>query len=376
MELPRDLWPPYTTWPTPRFPRNIDSLETPWVASPEPNSKREWHSAQGTEAPATAISSSRPSKGLSWLASRLRKRQVPGESVRVDGQTGIQQRESSRSILVQLPENEQFPSTKAMVEKPSDTDWRAFASYSRPCINGVDVHNTFTDSPTPYRELDPEDVNVEEIFDSLWSPGGNPHPERWIRGIKHPSLPPEPTWHVPTLGEPLPFPWELHLNPFLQAALTGPAPVYWNIRQGPGPADGGVLHGGPIDSAAFPLSAQDMAQPATFPLVTHMYVSGLGLAAARLPWKFFVVNHTGVKVRDVFNAVAANFRELVFEREVRTWDRERLAHARLEFRLRGGHLRDEEGLRRMDYLNGQLFFRGLAPNPDLTGWLLFVGPRW
>ncbi|KAJ7055736.1 hypothetical protein C8F01DRAFT_993709 [Mycena amicta] len=255
-----------------------------------------------------------------------------------------------------------------MPEPPTTADWRAFAAYSRPCVNGVDVHNT----PTPYRELDPEEVDIQEVFDSLWSPGGIPHPERWVRGLKHPALPPAPTWHVPIRGEPLPFPWELHLNPFLQAAVTGPAPVFWNIREG---SDAGVFYGGPVEHLTFPLANQDLAQPATFPLVTHMYVSGLGLASARLPWKFFVINMEGVRVRDVFNAITENFLQLVFSDEVKKWDRQRQAHANLEFRLRGGHIKND-GLRRMDYLNGQLFFRGLAPNPDLTGWMLFVGPQW
>ncbi|KAJ7189460.1 hypothetical protein GGX14DRAFT_383227 [Mycena pura] len=266
--------------------------------------------------------------------------------------------------MLQLPL--QPPSTKQLPL----SEWRAFGAYSRPTVNGVDVHNTFTPSPTPYRELDPDEVDVEEVFRSLRSPSGATHPERWVRGIKHPALPQNPNWHVPGPNEPLPFPWECQLNPFLQASVTGPAPVYWNILK----SRGMVLFGGPLD-VSIPLAPQDLAQPATFPLVTHMYISGLGLAAARFPWKFCVVNAAGVRVRDVFDAILINFFELVFPAEVAQWAPERLARAKLEFQLRGGDVATD-GLRRMDCLGGQLYFRGLAPNPDRTGWLLFVGPEW
>ncbi|KAF7310306.1 MYND-type domain-containing protein [Mycena indigotica] len=367
-ELPEDLWPPYKTWPKLAFPRNITSLDTPWVASPAPNQPATIQLPELLKEQSATIKQPERARGWARLKRLVRRRS--------GGANGTEALPREFPKLTSTPANvtpgpQLFLRSADIGEPPTAADWRAFAAYSRPSVNGVDVHNTFTDSPTPYRELDPEEVDVQEVFDSLRSPRGGVYPERWVRGIKHPALPPKPTWHVPLHGEPLPFPWELHLNPFLHAAVTGPAPIFWNIRQG---ADASVLYGGP-DDAAFPLSAQDLAQPATFPLVTHMYVSGLGLAAARLPWKFFVINMSGIRIRDIFNAITANFLELVFPREVQKWSRQTQAHARLEFRLRGGHLKND-GLRRMDYLSGQLFFRGLAPNPDLTGWMLFVGPQW
>ncbi|KAJ7152353.1 hypothetical protein C8R46DRAFT_1228593 [Mycena filopes] len=272
-------------------------------------------------------------------------------------------------VVERTEDLEVYPAVK--VDEPPLSEWQAFGVYSRPTVNGVEVHNTFTPSPTPYRVFELDQVDPEEIFRSLLSPGGNIHPELWIRGLEHPSLPPPPTgWPLPRPGEPLPFPWECELNPFLIRTDCGPAPIYWNVRSG----EFAILYGGPLD-ISIPLSGADLAQPATRPLVTHMYISGLALAESGFPWKFMVVNPAGIRVRDLLMAIHENFQHFVFRAEYESWTPERQRHAELEWAMRGGDKR-RDGLRRVDYLCGQLCFRGLSWNLDRTGWVLHVGPEW
>ncbi|KAJ7785115.1 hypothetical protein DFH07DRAFT_873003 [Mycena maculata] len=350
-------------WPLCEPPRNIDNLDTPWRSSPNSSLGRE------------------PEGGVyygdddAYLAAGTRSRYDSGFKRPERGMARILR--ALRRLMVRRRENEKIeerlfeaPTYNKVIHVPL-SDWREFGEYSRPTVNGVHVHNTFTPSPTPYRHIDPADVDIEEVFASLQSPGGDIHPELWIPGIQHPSLPPPPKgWPLPRPGEPLAFPWECTLNPFLEHAVCGPAPVSWNIRAGPR----AILYGGPL-AAAIPLSPADLAQPATRPLLTHMFVSGLALADARFPWKFMVVNAAGIRVRDVFSAITDNFAHHVFRAEYERWTPARQRHAELEWELRGGPA-TQDGLRRIDYLCGHLYFRGLAPNPDRTGWVLFVGAEW
>lgn len=349
-------WPPY------KQSRNISSLDTVWLPSVD--------SFEGD----SAIKGQQDGRNLVYSPNYRRDRGTTDAS----GRAIARVLRALRRFISRSPEEmhreEHEPDVGRPIYKNASRippgEWQAFAAYSRPTVNGVDVHNTFTPSPTPYRDVDLDEVDLDEVFASLRTPGGI-HPERWIRGIEHPSLPPPPTgWTLPGPGEPLPFPWECQLNPFLEHAVCGPAPVYWDIRSG----GLTILYGGPVD-VAVPLSAADLAQPASHPLLTHMFISGLALTDARFPWKFMVVNTTGIRVRDVFTAIIENFKHFVFLKEYERWSSTRQKRAELEWRLRGGEL-TQDGLRRIDYLCGQLFFRGLAPNPDRTGWVLYVGAEW
>ncbi|KAJ7467705.1 hypothetical protein FB451DRAFT_1137464 [Mycena latifolia] len=354
MDFQKDPWPPY------KPPRNIDSLDTLWLPSLD-SFKRDGalygDSRRDIVYPAThhtnGPDSGSPGRNFSRVFRALRRL--------ISRSTEDKHREEG---FIQIQRGKEIPQVQL-------SEWRAFAAYSRPTINGVNVHNTFTPSPTPYRNIDMNELDIDEVFASLRSPDGGIHPELWIPGIQHPSLPPPPTgWPLPHPGEPLAFPWECQLNPFLQHALCGPAPVYWNIRSG----ELAILYGGPLN-VTIPLSPADLAQPATRPLLTHMYVSGLALSDVRFPWKFMVVNPAGIRVRDVFRAIMDNFQQLVFPAEWEKWGPARQQRAKLEWTMRGAE-ETQDGLRRIDYLCGQLFFRGLAPNPDRTGWVLFIGSEW
>ncbi|KAJ6514451.1 hypothetical protein C8R47DRAFT_1190543 [Mycena vitilis] len=208
LDLYKTAWPAYTP------PRNIGNLISPWV--PSPDSSRHNAALSGQVRKLVDVSHRTPYHSASSTPAKL---------------CGLKSRPVERGV-------ENTNRKKATCETKGATriplsEWRAFAAYSRPTVNGVDVHNTLTPSPTPYRIADIA-VNAEEIFESLLSPSGGIHPERWVRGLQHPSLPPPPSelWSLPSLGELLSFPWECKLNYFLKPSVSGPAPVEWNIRSG------------------------------------------------------------------------------------------------------------------------------------------------
>ncbi|KAJ7654862.1 hypothetical protein B0H17DRAFT_1099381 [Mycena rosella] len=317
-------------WPLHQQSRNIDSLDTVWI--PSPDSFERNNTLYGGHIEAIAYPDVHQRHG--------QESRRPGRNfVRVpDAHSGSRPQGRNfvrlfRALRRNFKERVTHISGSRETPQVSLSEWRAFGAHSRPTVNGIIVHNTFTPSPTPY-------LDVEEVFASLRSPSAAP------------------------------FPWECQINPFLAYTVCGPAPVYWNIRSGAL----AILQGGPIN-VTIPLTAADVAQPATYPLLTHMYVSGLALSDSRFPWKFMVANPNGIRVRDVFAAILDNFQQLVFLTEYEKWGAERQRRAQLEWALRGG-AKTQDGLRRMDYLCGQLFFRGLAPNPDRTGWVLFVGGEW
>ncbi|KAJ7513128.1 hypothetical protein B0H11DRAFT_2213650 [Mycena galericulata] len=343
MDLHKSPWPLY------ELPWNVDDLNTPWRSSPDSGLERDGSSWGIIDASPSRSRHDYKSNSNNFIRVCRILRRLMGKNHTI------------REEVFEVPSSKEVPNVPI-------SEWRAFAAYSRPTVNGVDVHNTFTPSPTQYRNIDLAEVDVQAVFESLRSPSGDIHPERWIPGIRHPSLPPPPTgWPLPRPGEPLAFPWECALNPFLEHAVCGPAPLYWNIRAG----ELAILRGGP-QNVSIPLTPADLAQPATRPLLTHI---GLALADARFPWKFMVVNARGIRVRDVFTAVMDNFQHHVFRAEFEKWAPARRRHAELEWELRGGP-ETQDGLRRIDYLCGHLYFRGLAPNPDRTGWVLFVGAEW
>ena len=160
-------------------------------------------------------------------------------------------------------------------------EWKAWGYYACPRIDGLEVRNyrqsvhcqrfitlltqhcSYIASTTP----PPPSLTLQEALALLRSPGGSVHPDHWIPGFVHPSLPPRPSrWIEPKPGEPLPFPWECQLNPFLQHLPYGPPPLCWNL----GKAPSAVMFG--QTEAAIPLSTADKCQPATWPFVTHMYI--------------------------------------------------------------------------------------------------------
>ncbi|KAF6750945.1 hypothetical protein DFP72DRAFT_908910 [Ephemerocybe angulata] len=268
-----------------------------------------------------------------------------------------------------------------MLDSPSRS--AAFAQ-ARPIVGNVQVHNS--DSPpqhfAPLQHIKDTNMTPEDVFDSLYSPHTGFHPERWKHGIEHPSLPPRPTrWAPPDPTKPLPFPWEVQLNPFLEHVLFGVPCVYWDVRE-----DVSAAHG---DEGCRPLTPADFAQPASWPFLTHIYINALADdMAERFSWPLMVINPDGIKVRDVLNCVYANFREGVRADEYwgphwTTAKRKEAAkaHGRRtdvtapenEWKALEGYVDPNDRMRRIDYLGQGTLFRGLGPNPDGTGWVLYLG---
>ncbi|TFK23129.1 hypothetical protein FA15DRAFT_490702 [Coprinopsis marcescibilis] len=272
-------------------------------------------------------------------------------------------------------------------------EWKEWGYYARPYVNGVQVYNT----PSPYLNQEPilrgcppeyiqdSDMTIQEVFTSLADSDPDPRPDRWKLGIEHPSLPPRPPrWKTPDPTEPLPFPWEVQLNPFLEHFLCGVPVMYWDVREDISACQHGIEED-PETAFSRPLLPADLAQPASWPFLTHMYINALADdISPKFKWPFMVINDQGIKVRDVINSIYDNFQQYVFEREFYSWTMTRRREATKTrilrcnpeehpFKAMHGEIHPMDRMKRVDYLVGRTLFRGLAPNPDGTGWVLYLG---
>jgi len=220
-------------------------------------------------------------------------------------------------------------------------------------------------------------ARLEEISATLRDERGTKHPENWIPGLKHRALPPRPTrWEVPSPGEPLPFPWEVQINPLLQHHLWGPSALSWCVYVDPRDQS---YHGRAVNSV--PINRADLSQPATYPFLTHMYFNAVaGDPAPRFPWPFTVVNENGIKVEDVLVEVWKTFREPILDDELASWPHLRRSMAKwsLEKRCQVLSLPNPDDpfvdvLRRCDSYGAIMFFRGIEPTVDGGGWMLSFG---
>ncbi|KAF7350575.1 MYND-type domain-containing protein [Mycena sanguinolenta] len=342
--------PRTTSWPAYKWPRDIDNFNEPWVPSPDSFS---WNvglpQVQVVVHESTPPSPERSRRNIFNILRLLKSRRGHDEP----------KHSFAPNATYDVPKGGEIPVSK----------WRAFAAYSRPVINGVHVHNTFIPHHIVHltwrtsihkRYSTASAAPVAQSTRSFGSAALNTHPFLHVRR----------SGPFPRANEPLPFPWECQLNRYLKRAVTGSAPLYWNLRAG----DRAILYGGPND-VTIPLTVTDLAEPATYPLVTHMYISAVACTDAGFPWKFLIVNSNGIRVRDVVNAIVDNFHCFVFRSEYDNWGKARQRRAELEWNLRGGPSTDD-GLRRLDYLCGQTCFRGLEYNPDRTGWILYMGSEW
>ncbi|KAG5651295.1 hypothetical protein H0H81_009148 [Sphagnurus paluster] len=244
-------------------------------------------------------------------------------------------------------------------------DWKAWGYYAYPKLHGHYIQN-FPPEPDI-----PPSIDAEEVFQNLKDDDNIIRPERWIRGLQHPALPPRPERWVPHRKQnPLPFPWNCQLNPFLQHITFGRPHLDWDIS-----APSAECYMGRTDNKVLiPLSPADKAQPATYPFVTHMYINAL--ADDPYPehfWPFYVVNEHGVTVKDVLDKVYENFQEYLSVVEFQ-WEGSyhRQNAARVAFEVRWGHTRGQQA-RRLDVLGTHCMFRGLEPHPNREGWTMFVG---
>lgn len=202
-------------------------------------------------------------------------------------------------------------------------------------------------------------------------------PDRWIVGAKHRALPPRPTrWKDPDPNAPLPFPWEVQLNPLLHHLLWGPSALRWCIWEDPLLA---VYYGRTHMNVL--CTDADRAQPATWPFLTYMHFNAvLGDDAYKFPWPFTVFNPKGIKVGDILAEIYYNFQLAVTEAEFGSWPEFRRQAARRTHQQRlhrwvefgAPHLDDY--LRRCDALGAKMYFRGIEPSVDGCGWMMVFGP--
>ncbi|KAL7277072.1 hypothetical protein ACG7TL_008917 [Trametes sanguinea] len=268
-------------------------------------------------------------------------------------------------------------------------DWRAYGYWARPfLINfGLTVNNA-TPAENP-RELGPAEVDA--MLASLRGPGEEPHPENWVPRVRHPCLPPRPDlWPTPQQS-PEPLPSDLQLNPWLVHRRTGPSPLYFDLRLR---AADVLLNGAPYDTgfelwpgmrSDFYCEGPNGSQPATYPGVPRLRVVGiLDDPQLEFRWPFTILPHheaLPVLMRDVLDALIANFEERMTREEVRLLSPERKlmvvrAYERRTTLLIGTSVAcpADDGLRRVDYLGDNVCFRGLEPAPDGQGFLLCLGP--
>ncbi|KIL59387.1 hypothetical protein M378DRAFT_85142 [Amanita muscaria Koide BX008] len=231
-------------------------------------------------------------------------------------------------------------------------EWKEWGYHARPWINGVFVTNYHADALS-YAE-------IEKLAESLLDEHGNEHPEVWIPGVQHPSLPPRPPrWS----SDPAPY-WsgQCELNPYLRRKLVGEPPLFWDMGKDPSTA----VHGHNL--IATPLLPPDRAQAATWPMTTHFFISALA-DDVEFKWPILIRNKHGVTVQDVLEWIYANFQEAVDCDEWATWPMYLRTIATISYDKRG----ERDYLKRIDYLGFHSMFRGFEHSPDGQSWYLYVG---
>ncbi|KDQ54314.1 hypothetical protein JAAARDRAFT_38471 [Jaapia argillacea MUCL 33604] len=265
--------------------------------------------------------------------------------------------------------------------------WKEYGYWARPYIRGVGVVRNATPRP-PTSDLP---IDPVQVFRSLRGPNDSPHPERWIPNLQHPSLPRRPSlWSKPphppiSSSTTHPPPWECQLNPYLSHTPQGTPCITFDIGQPPYATFFSTTQN------LIPLMEGDFAQPATYPFVSLMCISGVADDCANpWPWPIRVHNRRGVTIRDVFDRIYENFREFLqreeydgmMERRKRLVEEryfKRIKEERRRPRWSGddeveGAVSPRDGLTRVDYMLDRTMFRGLEPHPSKDGtWIMFLG---
>ncbi|GLB42465.1 hypothetical protein LshimejAT787_1104800 [Lyophyllum shimeji] len=303
----KPLWMQHGGWYRP-----ILDLSTPWVGSPELDKPKTApyvyiapfmvsETQQHRPTPKSEKSASLPSRQSSRQSKR--KRLVISRVLhRLADKIG---RIPEDDTLVSRPKNK----ADLRADEVALREWKAWGYYAYPKLHGQHIKNF-----PPHIDV-PPNIDVEEVFRNLKDERQAVRPERWIRGLQHPALPPRPArWRDHPKGAPLPFPWTCQLNPFLQHVTLGRPPLDWDISE-----PSAECYMGQTD-VLIPLTKADKAQPATYPFVTHMYINAI--AEDPYPehfWPFYVVNENGVTVKDVLDKVYENFQQYLSVVEFQSW---------------------------------------------------------
>ncbi|TDL25360.1 hypothetical protein BD410DRAFT_765979 [Rickenella mellea] len=247
-------------------------------------------------------------------------------------------------------------------------EWIQYGRWARPLINETYVHNR-----TPkHRPLDWHPLS--EI------PNVRGRPERWMPGLLHPQIPPRPeAWRTPRGDEPVPLPHQIELNPVLEHTKVG-WPQFTFFIQRPVAF---IMYGGkPRDEDPFiPFPDEDYAQPATWPLVSHMVISCVGDESdGSLPWPVEVRNPFGINLGNLFDEIYKTFQEPMTREERHGFPRRRQQQIGMAYRARTAPGNEDgvlsgDRVRRVDYFGDRFLFRGLEPSSKYDGtWMMFLGP--
>ncbi|KAI0078619.1 hypothetical protein K474DRAFT_1593756 [Panus rudis PR-1116 ss-1] len=231
------------------------------------------------------------------------------------------------------------------------------------------------------------------MIEALWDEDGTVHHERWVPRTEHPWIPQRPPnlWDTPTfrgINTPLPHinPQEIVLNPFLEHRIVGRPPIMFDVRY---PLDDIRIRGArdeipamgdyPNDNFMNPYGPNGH-QPATWPGVTSLPITMLADDSRKdFLWKFIVLlpsdDNLPVTVLDVLNAIHVNFDEFVTPEDLNAICPERRNITARAALLRQAlfDLPQEDGIKRVDYLGFNTYFRGLEPAPDGEGFMIFFG---
>ncbi|EIW54714.1 uncharacterized protein TRAVEDRAFT_152987 [Trametes versicolor FP-101664 SS1] len=394
-------WPVNQTRPA----HNVD-LRRSWVPSPViPARDAEHERIPAEDEPSSASTSTRSARstGSGRRKHSQRTRRAPGDdTLGLDGERGVRRQSwlacfrpmslfSRRSRVV---DSEVDDAEKHTEERHLDyrrevapAEWRAYGYWARPYINwpwAIRVNNA-TPLLENQRELSPPEVDA--MLATIREPGGaEAHPENWVPRVSHPSLPPRPDlWPTPQATF-SPLPGELQLNPWFTHRAIGTPPLHFDLRLRAADAEvhvrDALYRTGRRD--ALRVDGPNGAQPATYPGVPRLRVTALaGDAQPWFWWPFTVLAHHAalpVQVRDVLDALVANFEERLSVEEWQALSDERKHMVRDAYVRRctlpvGGRVcPPDDGARRVDYLGDNFCFRGFEPAPDGDGFMMFVGP--
>ncbi|PPQ87899.1 hypothetical protein CVT25_001241 [Psilocybe cyanescens] len=258
-------------------------------------------------------------------------------------------------------------------------EWKQYGYWARPILNnvtGINSRKVFAVSS----EKSIDTVTLQNIINDMGDESqgrSTPPHKRFIPGVKHRALPPRPTrWKVPVPGQPLPFPWEVQINPLLRHVLWGPSPLTWCLFDDPRMK---TVRYGRTPFIVF-CGHQDLAQPATWPFLTHMYFNAVaGDTAPMFPWPFCVENLKGITVGDVLEQIYKAFWEPILRDEKESWPMirqdaaMRALHERCRMCSTPGQPEFEDYMRRCDSLGGVMWFRGIEPTINAGGWMVTFG---